>query len=293
MKYTGYELYHRKWAYRPDFPCSCNVINLPEDEPVIPLHHHDEVEFILVREGEGTVSIDLEPYEAKAGTILVILPNQLHAVECKEGKKLVITDLTFRLDLLESQYPDYCNSSYFDPIRTDSVPLPCCITADYPEHGQVRKCITDIDSLCRWVPEAWQLSVKARLFQLFYILYYNKTAPAARTRPRKSLERALRLSDYLTENCSMHLTVPEMAQKMELSESQFMKFFRSAFCMTFIDYVNDCRLIIAAILLTGTDKNIQDVAVECGVPNIGHFNRIFKKKYGVTPSRYRKTRGNL
>ena len=293
MDYTGYELYHRKWSYRPGFPCSSNVVRIPEDEPVIPLHHHNEAELILVLEGEATVTIDLEPYTAVEGTILIIRPDQLHAMECAPENHLSFLDLTFHLDLLESQYPDLCNKDYFDPIRNDAVTLPSCVTADLPWYDAMEKCIRGIDELCRWVPEAWPLAVKSRLFQLFYILYYNKTERPPRTHPQKSLDKARFLTDYITKNCREHLTVPGMADQVGLSESQFMKFFRSSFGMTFVDYLNDCRLITAAILLTGTDKNIQDVAVECGIPSIGHFNKIFKKKFGVTPSRYRKARGNL
>ena len=56
----------------------------------------------------------------------------------------------------------------------------------------------------------------------------------------------------------------------------------------FIAYLNDFRLEIAAQMLLAADTNIMDIASACGFDNLSYFNRSFKKKYGVTPGRFRK-----
>jgi AraC-like DNA-binding protein len=42
------------------------------------------------------------------------------------------------------------------------------------------------------------------------------------------------------------------------------------------------------MLLSG-DEKIIDIALECGFNNIAYFNRLFVKKYGMSPSEYRLT----
>ena len=57
--------------------------------------------------------------------------------------------------------------------------------------------------------------------------------------------------------------------------------------VSFVSYLNDFRLNVAARLLSSNDESILSVAEHCGFFNLSYFNRMFKKKYGVTPGKYR------
>lgn len=69
-----------------------------------------------------------------------------------------------------------------------------------------------------------------------------------------------------------------------------MRFFKQTMGMPFTTYLNDYRLTLAAKSLLETHKAVLEIASECGFDNLSYFNRIFKKKYGITPSSYRKGR---
>ena len=58
--------------------------------------------------------------------------------------------------------------------------------------------------------------------------------------------------------------------------------------MTLTDYLNLNRLDHAADQLAYTKKSILEISMECGVSSLSYFNEIFKQRYGVTPSRFRK-----
>lgn len=54
-------------------------------------------------------------------------------------------------------------------------------------------------------------------------------------------------------------------------------------------YINKKRLEFAAKLLKNNpDFTIPTIAEKCGLPNVPTFNRLFRTKYGMTPSEYRK-----
>lgn len=55
----------------------------------------------------------------------------------------------------------------------------------------------------------------------------------------------------------------------------------------YTELVQAKRLSQAAYLLTATNMNIIDVALAVGYDNISYFHRIFQKKYGMTPRKYR------
>ena len=56
---------------------------------------------------------------------------------------------------------------------------------------------------------------------------------------------------------------------------------------TYTDLVQAKRLNQAAYLLRTTAMNVIDIAMAVGYDNISYFHRIFQKKYGMTPKKYR------
>lgn len=56
---------------------------------------------------------------------------------------------------------------------------------------------------------------------------------------------------------------------------------------TYTELVQAKRLNQAAYLLTTTTKSVMDIALSVGYDNISYFHRIFQKRYGVTPRKYR------
>ena len=60
--------------------------------------------------------------------------------------------------------------------------------------------------------------------------------------------------------------------------------------MTPKEYTDSLRLQAAEKLLVETDKKIIEIAWDAGFSSLSSFNRFFKKKTGMTPTEYRKTK---
>ena len=105
--------------------------------------------------------------------------------------------------------------------------------------------------------------------------------------------RRQQIISYITDHYSEPLSTEQMAKVCEFSESHFIKFFKSTIGITFTECLNSYRLSQAArLLLADTDEPIMDIARRCGFNSIPHFNRVFKKKYGITPSALRGTKSS-
>ena len=87
----------------------------------------------------------------------------------------------------------------------------------------------------------------------------------------------------------MHkITIADAATEVGISQSHFMKYFKNTMGTSFIDYLNEYRLTMASRLLQSSDSSILAISEEVGYDNLSYFNRTFKKRYGMTPSAYRK-----
>lgn len=271
------------------FPFYAYSRRISGTDSYVPLHWHEEMEFIFFREGEGCVNVDLEQYPVKAGSIILICPNQLHSIESDEGTALSYDSILFPLTLLSGGEDDFCDRDYFRPLSEGKIAIPVLLTDETPWYHTFITAMEDTASLKRYYAAGYPLAIKSRLFQLFYILIFNEGEPRPRTRPRKSTEKARMILEYLTAHCTEHLTVEMMAEVSGLSESHFMKFFKSTAGLPFIEYLNEYRLNMAGLLLETTQEPVIDVALRCGYENVSYFNRLFKRHFGITPSRYRRS----
>ncbi len=82
-------------------------------------------------------------------------------------------------------------------------------------------------------------------------------------------------------------TIEEMAQAVEISNSQLQKLFKVQTGMPPIQYLRHLRLEEARKLLVNSFKQVKVIATLVGLPDQSHFVRDFKGKYGCTPTEFR------
>lgn len=84
------------------------------------------------------------------------------------------------------------------------------------------------------------------------------------------------------------VTMSRLAREAGMSISTFSRTFSRATGQGFSETARKLRLAKACHLLENTDQSITKVATLSGFSNLSHFNRQFRREYGVTPSQYRK-----
>ena len=101
-------------------------------------------------------------------------------------------------------------------------------------------------------------------------------------------ERKDRIERYISTNLYNKVSLEEMASYLGMNRTYFCMFFKKHYVKGFSDYLNDMRIDRAAALLIKDDRQIADVARECGFKTVPYFNRAFKRSKGVSPGEYRK-----
>jgi two-component system response regulator YesN len=100
-----------------------------------------------------------------------------------------------------------------------------------------------------------------------------------------------RAARYVEDRCREPLTLAAVARHVQLSKNYFSSRFKLAYKTGFTEYLARIRIERAKKLLAGSELKISRVGEESGFASVPHFNRVFKKKVGVTPSRFRESRG--
>ena len=101
--------------------------------------------------------------------------------------------------------------------------------------------------------------------------------------------RIQKVIDYLHENYQKEIHFADVAGHINMSEVSFSRFMKKRTGKNYIEYHNDLRLGIASRHLIDTTKTVAEISYECGFNNLSNFNRIFKKRKGVTPKEFRES----
>lgn len=292
MNILEYENYQEKKSHGSEsFPYTTYLCSIPLDFTIVPAHWHDEMEIIYIKKGQVLVTVDFEQFQASAGSILFILPGQVHSIEQLEDESTEYENILFKTDMLLSRKADQCNSSYFLPLLDGSLQIPTHFTPQMPHYQEVASCIDGADEICKTCPNAYPLAIKGQLFLMFFTLFSKCALKETHRKDNKSLEKMKLIIKYIENNYMEKITIEDISGELGLSQSHFMKFFKNTMGTTFIDYLNDYRLTMASRLLVSSDSSILDIAAEAGFENLSYFNRLFKKRFGVTPREYRKQTG--
>jgi AraC-like DNA-binding protein len=111
--------------------------------------------------------------------------------------------------------------------------------------------------------------------------------------PAKVDERKLRgrfsqLMEQLPAIELLNLSPSELARQLQCSERHFRRLFHQKFSVPFRRHQIELRLLRASHLLADPSIKIASIAYESGYQHLGLFNAAFKKRFGITPSEWRR-----
>lgn len=272
-----------------DFPFNIYLCSIPLDFTVVPAHWHHDMEIIYIKKGTGTIMVDLNSFQVSKGDIIVVPPGQLHSIEQLSNYSMEYENIIFQLSMLMVPQGDICTEEFFQPMIHGKFLPDTLYTSSSPLYSALSGCLDAMDLICQNFLPGYQLAVKGQLFSFFYELAksFHHTLPH---KNNKSLDRLKGLLKYVETNYHEKISIADAARICGFSQSHFMKFFKTSMGISFIDYMNDYRITMAARLLTSSSDTIVTIASETGFENLSYFNRIFKRKYQCTPTAFRKQR---
>lgn len=99
--------------------------------------------------------------------------------------------------------------------------------------------------------------------------------------------RVQKMINYMHDNYQKDIHLSDVAAYVNMSEVSFSRFMKKRTGKNYVEYLNDLRLGIASRYLVDTNKTIAEICYDCGFNNLSNFNRIFKKRKGLTPKEFR------
>lgn len=108
---------------------------------------------------------------------------------------------------------------------------------------------------------------------------------------RESTDSRVRLAlELMRREYGQSLNVREMANRVGLSASRLEHLFKQDLGHSFSAELREVRLRQAAAFLRQGSFEVKEVAGLCGYSSVPTFSRIFTRRFGLTPSEFRRDR---
>jgi AraC-like DNA-binding protein len=93
--------------------------------------------------------------------------------------------------------------------------------------------------------------------------------------------------EYIQEHQTENLRLGHVAKACNTSTFYFCKMFKKVTGINFTDYLSRVRIEKSKNLLLNPNLRVSEIAFEVGFQSLTHFNRVFKKILGHSPTEYR------
>jgi AraC-like DNA-binding protein len=96
-----------------------------------------------------------------------------------------------------------------------------------------------------------------------------------------------RAREYIRQHLTEDLSLGQVAKAVNTSTFYFCKLFKKVTGINFTDYLSRMRIEKSKNLLLNPNLRVSEIAFEVGFQSLTHFNRVFKKILGQSPTEYR------
>ena len=247
-------------------------------------HCHSYYELYYVEQGGCRFMIDDSFYDLNTDDFILLPPQTFHYTHYLQDRCLR-SNLYFRsVDISEpvrAALPE--NGGFFSHARI--------FHAQAPYHDQICELLDRMEEE-ETLNDARTASMQYFLLQELFLLI-ARACDYAQPLPeviRASDRQILLAARYISSKYMNPISSGDIAAAAGFSPNHLSKKFRESAGIGVHEYLVFIRLQHAALELISTRDSITQIALRCGFSDSNYFKDVFKKKYGMTPREYRKSR---
>jgi len=256
-----------------------------------PMHFHGEFEIIYVKEGCGKqyVSDSVEDFGPK--TLILTGPNTRHYMDSDPmykcgNKRLRVKGIIIQFEehFMSQAIQTYEDLSHIKKLFDESKQG---ISFPYPSNEEI---IEKMELLTG----KKGISLITGLLELLDLMARNSqrrllgTLPFSESYTFYTDYRMKKIIAYVSDNYKKEITLDDISSLIAMNKSAFCRYFKEKSGTSFMDYLLNIRIGHARQLLLTESMDVNQVSLESGFNSITHFNRIFKRFTGHTPTEYKK-----
>ena len=251
------------------------TIDAPHSAYLIKTHCHDNIEVIMVSYGEIICNVEGSSITLTQGQCILINQNVIHNIDIA-SKTATFTYLQFNIsDFLKNTNTLYIHNKdnvkyYIDKDCRDLSLLFDDILNEYTNQT-----------------DNYEIYIHSCILKLIVHMSRLNIINIRKLSGNNADDIVYNTIKYLHKNYNQPLTLDKISEEFNISKYHLSHIFKSITGTTIMDFLTTIRFSHIEALLLKTNKNISQIAYECGFTSIQHFNKVFKKIKGFSPTQYK------
>ncbi len=258
-----------------------------QDEGNYHSHDHGEIAFIL--SGAGRYRIEDRIYPIQEGDLLLLNPGVKHEALSSPEAEQPATE--FFVGFSDIQFPGFPANFLPGPDGE------CIIHTTGDLRQRLFRLCAAMEAENAVYRQGRYFMLKSYLMQLLLLVVREQCQPIEKVEGC-AFESANKkyvveqIVNYFEDHYNEKISLDQIAENMYLSPYYISRIFKSETGNAPIHHLINIRLEKAKELLEGGyDGSIQEVAAMVGYEDAYHFSKLFKKKFGISPSLARRQGG--
>ncbi|WP_105615375.1 helix-turn-helix domain-containing protein [Vallitalea okinawensis] len=247
---------------------------------------------ILIQDGEGSVVINNDRLDIIKNDILVLNNTESYKINSLTNKELSIFTLVFEPSFVSSLDNYSFDLKYLKVFIDRNNDFKNLVCRDNTATKKVLFLILEIEKEFHNKNKNYKLMSKVHLLHILVLLsryyHYINRMPQQNPFTKEKILSVCKVINYMNENIASSISLSELTQLSNMSQSNFAKAFKELNGIPPMEYLKRKRISYGIQLLTNTDRTVLDIALSCGYNNTSNFNRTFKQLVGKTPRELRK-----
>lgn len=251
----------------------------------IPLHWHEEIQFVLILKGEAIFQINEERIVVPKGDGLFINSGYLHMAEEKDQSDCIYICLNVSPHFVLSQE---LYTTYVSPyIQATNLPY-LYLVANEPWGKNILDAIIKINQLIQQKPPYYEIDITMQLTLIWKNLIINGVQLEHNQTEMLKSNRMKQMLNWIHLHYAEKIMLDDIARAGQLSRSECCRYFKRLLKKTPLTYVTDYRIQKSLILLQQAESNVTEVTYQVGFNSTSYFIDKFRKSMNMTPLAYKK-----
>lgn len=263
-----------------DQEIGCNYRYVYSDTERFRPHWHEYYEIFLMLEGEALHHVNGAKFKLVKGSLVFVRPQDCHDYTSTSGEVFSLVNITYSAETVEAMF-QYLGEGFPAKALLEAPYPPEIHLSDY-EFARLDRRMHNIRTLDPKDSLRRQAQLRILLFDIF-TRYFSNTVSVQEHIPLwlEEMCAAVKRDGGFTRGSEYFLSLTDRSRE---HVSRCMKKYMG---MTVSEYINSLRLNYIANMLRDSNHSVAEIIFESGFNNISWASEQFKKKFGVTMSRYR------
>lgn len=266
----------------PKMALHFKTVDIDTNNHIIGIHFHKAVELVRVHKGEITCCIENDEHVLHENDIILINSSVVHKLTA--SRRATISYIQINLDKYLEHFSIY--GGYLDKF----------IKSNNTERFAIAHGENELTSIFNSIKKEFEEKkfcyneyIKAYIYTL--VAFMRRNFLLSDINALCDINKLTELTpviQYIDENYNTKLSLDRLGGIIKSDRFRLCRLFKAATQSTLFEYINFVRLLSAEDMLINSQKNISEIAFECGFASIQYFNRVFKESRGYTPGIFKK-----